>query len=81
MEVALKLLLLFSLFVKIHLVIDSYNVVLRKVVNNFLNRIRLIEKIENELYKSALESALNRKVDKIYIYSVYLGKELKINNI
>ena len=34
-----------------------------------------------ELYKSALESALNRKVDKIYIYSVYLGKELKINNI
>lgn len=29
-----------------------------------------------ELYKQALESALNRKVDKTYIYSVYLGKEL-----
>ena len=29
-----------------------------------------------ELYKRALESALNRKVDKIFIYSVYLGKEL-----
>ena len=31
-----------------------------------------------ELYKNALESALNRKVDKIYIYSVYLEKELKV---
>ena len=29
-----------------------------------------------ELYKDALESSLNRKVDKIYIYSVYLGKEI-----
>ena len=29
-----------------------------------------------ELYKRELESALNRKVDKIFIYSVYLGKEL-----
>ena len=31
-----------------------------------------------ELYKKALESSLNRKVDKIYIYSTYLGKEIKI---
>ena len=31
-----------------------------------------------ELYKKALESSLNRKVDKIYIYSTYLGKEIEI---
>lgn len=30
-----------------------------------------------DLYKRALESALNRKVDKVYIYSVYLEKEIK----
>jgi len=29
-----------------------------------------------ELYKDALEGALNRNVDKVYIYSVYLGKEI-----
>ena len=31
-----------------------------------------------ELYKRALESALNRKVDKVYIYSTYLEKEILI---
>ena len=31
-----------------------------------------------ELYKNALESALNRKVDKVYIYSTYLAKEIEI---
>ncbi len=31
-----------------------------------------------ELYKKALEESLQRKVDKIYIYSVYLGKEIEI---
>ena len=30
-----------------------------------------------DLYKRALESALNRKVDKVYIYSVYLKKEIE----
>lgn len=30
------------------------------------------------LYKEALERALNRKVDKVYIYSVTLGKEIQI---
>lgn len=40
----------------------------------------LIEKYRNqlELYKEALEQALNRNVDKVYIYSVYLGKEVEI---
>ena len=34
------------------------------------------------LYKEALENALDRKVDKIYIYSTILGKKynLKFNN-
>ena len=40
--------------------------------------IELVEKyrMQLELYKEALEQALNRKVDKIYIYSVHLGKEI-----
>ena len=33
-----------------------------------------------ELYKRALEDSLKRKVDKIYIYSVYLGKMLDFLN-
>ena len=38
----------------------------------------LIEKykIQLDLYKQALEKALNKKVDKTYIYSVYLDKEI-----
>ena len=35
-------------------------------------------KIQLSIYKRALEKALNRKVDKIYLYSVYLGKEVKV---
>ena len=40
----------------------------------------LIQKYDSQLqlYKKALEDALNRKVDKIYIYSTYLGKEIEI---
>ena len=40
----------------------------------------LIEKykIQLELYKRALESATNRKVNKMYIYSTYLEKEIDI---
>ena len=43
----------------------------------------LVEKYISQLklYKKALESALNKKVDKIYIYSVYLGKEITISVI
>ena len=38
----------------------------------------LLEKYQKQLdlYKKALESALNRKVNKTYIYSVYLEKEI-----
>lgn len=31
-----------------------------------------------EIYKNALENALNRKVDRVYIYSTYLSKEIEI---
>lgn len=33
-------------------------------------------KTQLELYKRALENALNKKVDKMYIYSTYLEKEI-----
>ena len=36
-------------------------------------------KTQLELYKNALESALERKVDKAYIYSTYLEKEIEVN--
>ena len=35
-------------------------------------------KSQLELYKNALESALNRKVDEIYIYSTWLGRECEV---
>ena len=35
-------------------------------------------KIQLELYQRALESAMNRKVDRVYIYSTYLEKEILI---
>ena len=40
----------------------------------------LIQKYKKqlELYKRCLESALDKKVDEIYIYSTYLNKEIKI---
>ena len=40
----------------------------------------LVEKYisQLELYKKALEESLQRKVNKSYIYSVYLGKEIEI---
>ena len=40
----------------------------------------LVEKYKSQLnlYKQALESALGTKVEKVYIYSVYLGKEIEI---
>ena len=34
--------------------------------------------IQLELYKKALEESLNRKVDKVYIYSTWLNKEIEI---
>lgn len=44
------------------------------------NEIELVDKYKSQLnlYKQALESALGINVDKVYIYSVYLGKEIKI---
>lgn len=44
------------------------------------NEFELVEKYKNQLdlYKQALENALGTKVDKVYIYSVYLDKEIEI---
>ena len=44
------------------------------------NEFELVEKYNSQLdlYKQALESALGTKVDKVYIYSVYLDKEIEI---
>ena len=41
----------------------------------------LIEKYNEQLklYKEALEKALGRKTDFVYIYSLYLGREIEIN--
>ena len=37
-------------------------------------------KVQLKLYKNALEEALKRKVDEVYIYSTYLDKLIKINS-
>ncbi len=44
------------------------------------NEHKLIEKYKKQLdiYKKALEKALNRKVEAVYIYSIYLNKKIKI---
>ena len=36
-------------------------------------------KVQLNLYRRALSQALNRKVDKVYIYSTYLDKEINFN--
>lgn len=49
------------------------------VANN--NEQELIDKYKGqlEIYKRALEQALNRKVEAVYIYSVYIGKNIRLN--
>ena len=41
----------------------------------------LIKKYYNQLkiYKEALEDALNKTVKEIYIYSIYLNKEIQVD--
>ena len=41
----------------------------------------LIKKYQNQLkiYSKALEEALDKKVEKVYIYSLYLNKEIEVN--
>lgn len=43
----------------------------------------LIEKykVQLEIYKKALEESLNTKINEIYIYSIWLNKEIKIEEI
>ena len=42
----------------------------------------LVDKYKSqlELYKKALESAMGRKVDKVYIYSTFLNKEIELSS-
>ena len=42
----------------------------------------LIQKYKKqlELYRDAIEKSLNKKVDEIYIYSIYLNKEIAVEN-
>ena len=48
-------------------------------IGNILKYIIRAEKKNGlEDYKKALEDELNRQVDKVYIYSTWLGKEIKI---
>lgn len=44
------------------------------------DKTELIEKYKEqlELYKIALEKALDKKVERVYIYSVYLGEEISL---
>ena len=70
-------------------IIDLYfvneigNIVLVDYKTDYVEKgkeLEVVEKYKNqlELYKQALEEALNTKVDKVYIYSVYLEKEIEI---
>ena len=42
--------------------------------------IELVKKYQKqlEIYKDALEKGLNKKVEEVYIYSLYLNKEIKL---
>ncbi len=46
-----------------------------------LNEENLIEKYKKqlEIYKMALEEVLDKKVSEVYIYSLFLDKEIKLN--
>lgn len=69
-------------------VIDLYyidendNIILVDYKTDFVknNEQELVERYKKQLaiYKRALESALNKKVYKTYIYSVYLGKSIEV---
>lgn len=48
------------------------------VPNNDENSLKEKYKEQLRIYKNALENALKRKVDEVYIYSTYLNKQIKI---
>ena len=68
-------------------IIDLYykekdgNIVLVDYKTDYVqNEEELVEKykIQLELYKNALENALGTKINDVYIYSIYLEKEIKV---
>ena len=58
-------------------IIEGEKVILIKP-QTFMNNSGESAKEFVDFYKEALENGLNRKVDKVYIYSTSLGKEIKI---
>ena len=48
------------------------------VENNNEQSLKAKYNIQLDIYKKALEESLNRKVDKVYIYSTWLNKEIEI---
>ena len=44
------------------------------------NKEELIEKykVQLEIYKKALEESLGKKVDEVYLYSIFFNEELKV---
>ena len=69
--------------IDLYFVNEDGNVVLVDYKTDYVEKgmeFELVEKYKNQLnlYKEAIESALNTRVDKAYIYSVYLEKEVEI---
>ncbi|MBP3463922.1 MAG: helicase-exonuclease AddAB subunit AddA [Clostridia bacterium] len=63
---------------------DNDEVVLIDYKTDYVEKeYELIEKykVQLEIYKKALEESLNTKINEIYIYSIWLNKEVKIEEI
>ena len=62
---------------------ENGNLVLVDYKTDFVEKdeSELIEKykVQLDFYKQALELGTNKKVEEVYIYSLYLNKEIKIN--
>jgi ATP-dependent helicase/nuclease subunit A len=48
------------------------------VKNNDEEELKNKYRVQLELYKQALVEATNKKVEEVYIYSLYLNKEIKM---
>lgn len=82
-EEAKKETILVQGIIDLYAVFDDGKIILIDYKTDFVedgNEQILVKKYQNQLniYKQALENALERKVDEVYIYSLYLNKEIKI---
>lgn len=67
--------------IDLYYITNENNIVLVDYKTDRINKEEeLIEryKIQLDIYKRAIEKSLNRRVEKVYIYSTHLGKEIKI---